>query len=470
MKPSPPPSAKRGNRLPNWLFPSAFGGFLGLALLKFGNPSIMERWVVAPGNIYEFLLGYPWPIRWAWWLLCPIVLLGLFLVRRPRGQPGWLLSLPIVYLGWQCLAASRTVDAELTAVTLKHLATCVLCFYLGSFCLSHSRQLVGFWLGLVIGFLIVIAVGWEQHFGGLAATRAYFFQYVYPTLREVPPGYLKKMSSERIFSTLFYPNTLAGALLLLLPITLGFIQNLRRAFTPAAKWFLMALITVAALACLYWSASKAGWLLMLLLGLVALLRFPFAGRLKLIIISFLLLAGVAGFFYKYAAFFERGATSVSARFDYWSAALRTANNHPWFGTGPGTFSIPYLEMKRPESEPSKLAHNDYLEQASDSGWPAFVLYLGLVASTLAWSFNRLGLFSRALFSDQAQPIQDKEWFLFLIWLGTFAWALQGLVEFPLYIPALAWLAFTLLGWLIAQREGVNLARSIPASMGETVKS
>jgi hypothetical protein len=29
------------------------------------------------------------------------------------------------------------------------------------------------------------------------------------------------------------------------------------------------------------------------------------------------------------------------------------------------------------------------------------------------------------------------------------WFLQGLGEFSLYVPALAWTAFTMLGWLLA---------------------
>jgi hypothetical protein len=36
---------------------------------------------------------------------------------------------------------------------------------------------------------------------------------------------------------------------------------------------------------------------------------------------------------------------------------------------------------------------------------------------------------------------------FPVWLGLFGWAMQEFVEFGLYIPALAWTAFFLFGWL-----------------------
>src|SRR6266704_1726577 len=50
-------------------FGAVFGAFLGLALLKFGNPPIMERFVTAPANVWEFVFNSPWPIAWAYWAL-----------------------------------------------------------------------------------------------------------------------------------------------------------------------------------------------------------------------------------------------------------------------------------------------------------------------------------------------------------------------------------------------------------------
>src|ERR1041384_4104178 len=114
------------------------------------------------------------------------------------------------------------------------------------------------------------------------------------------------------------------------------------------------------------------------------MRAPVARRWKLLLIGVVLAGGLAGFFLKYAGFFQRGATSVSARFDYWRAALRTVAAKPVFGTGPGTFSIAYEAIKRPESEMSRLTHNDYLQQASDSGLIGFATY----ATFMAWGLIR----------------------------------------------------------------------------------
>jgi O-antigen ligase len=395
--------------------------------------------------------------------------------------------MPLVWLVWQVLAGTHSVDPELTRPTLKHFVGCVLCFYLGYFCLSGVRRVGLFWVGLVCGLLVVLAVGWEQQFGGLKETRRYFFLYIYPQLKEVSPEYLKKMSSDRIFSTLFYPNTLAGALLLLLPASLAALWLMRQLLTAAARWFLIGLVGIAGLACLYWSGSKGGWLLMLMLGLVALLRLPFNQRLKVVLVTGILFAGLAGFFWRHAIFFQKGATSVSARFDYWRAAVQTAKDKPLFGSGPGTFAIAYKKVKRPESEMARLVHNDYLEQASDSGLVGFLAYALFIISALVWSrpwprrasvahesrHERDGPLSLSLSSskgervpkageglahgpntrrDTVEATQPEDWLTFAVWLGVLGWALQGFAEFGLYVPALAWTAFALLGWLVGRQN------------------
>jgi len=446
------------------VFAGLLGTFFGLALLKFGNPPIMEKWVEAPANIYEWILGTPWPISWGYLGLGLVAFLGLWIALHSRltlpSDQRWIVFLPLFWLGWQVLASTQSLDGNLSWPTLRHFVSCVVCFYLGFFVLSRVNELGSFWTGLAAGFLLMLATGWQQHFGGLQATREFFFREIYPHLKEVPPEYLKKMSSNRIFSTLFYPNALAGALLLQLPTMLAVLAQARQRFTLSARRFLVGAIGVGALACLYWSGSKGGWLLLLPLALIALLRVPFNRSVKLAVVVGVLIFGLAGFTWRYAAFFQKGATSVSARFDYWEAGLKTSVAHPWLGTGPGTFMIPYREIKRPESEMTRMVHNDYLEQASDSGWVGFILYALFMAGSLWVVGKRLvgGRMATAARGGQGVPArgprskpdsaEPTDWTPFCIWLGLLGWGLQCLFEFGLYIPALAWPAFTFLGLLL----------------------
>jgi O-antigen ligase len=190
-----------------------------------------------------------------------------------------------------------------------------------------------------------------------------------------------------------------------------------------------------ALGCLYWSGSKAGWLVALAMGLAALGHSALPWKWKRALISAVLMAGVAGFALKYAAFFVKEQNSVGARLGYWRAALIIINHHPLFGTGPGTFSIPYGEIKRPHDEMARLCHNDYLEQACDSGIFGFISYATMIFAFL------LALYRYSLSKTQFN------WFNFSVWIGLLGLCLHSLVEFHLYVEALACPMFFMFGWL-----------------------
>jgi O-antigen ligase len=250
-------------------------------------------------------------------------------------------------------------------------------------------------------------------------------------VRQLPLELVKRMYSTRLYGYMFYPNALAGVILLLLPVSLALVLGQGRWRLPRA---VLALgLAAVGLACLYWSGSKAGWLIAIALLGAWFLHLPVPKKLKLGLAGAAMLLGLAGFAVKYADYFDRGATSVGARFGYWSAAAQTAMKEPLLGTGPGTFQIAYKRHRAPGAEPTRLTHNDYLQQASDSGWPGFALYAAFIGGA-AWVLARRRL---------NDPV------LIAVRLGLLAWALQGFVEFGLYIPALVWPAWLMLGWLLA---------------------
>ena len=417
------------------IFSAAFGCLLGLCLLKFGNPVVMAKFVSQPTNIYEWIFN-AWPLTMAPWFLAVVVCAGFAVMRWERKNvPLPLLLLPAAWLVWEFIAGTQTVSPPLTRLTLTHFAACVVCFYLGFFALAPQKNVWPFWLGLLAAFVIVLGFGFQQHFGGLAEMRKYFYLYDFPDpAKPPPPELVKRISTNRIFSTLLYPNTLAQVILLVLPALLAFLWSLQGRFTTGARRFLVAAVAVGGLACLFWSGSKGGWLLMLFEGFIAAMFLPMKRQLKIALVAVFLITGLSGFFIRHAGYFKKGATSVEARFDYWRAALHTTNQKPIFGTGPGTFAIAYEQVKKPESEMARLTHNDYLEQASDSGIPGFLLFTGFIGWCMVHVYRKGGLKSDLI--------------KLAAWLGLLGWALQSLLEFGLYIPAVAWVAFSFMGWLL----------------------
>ena len=237
-----------------------------------------------------------------------------------------------------------------------------------------------------------------------------------------------------------YANAFAGGLVLTLPLTLVFMWRLTAKVRLAGRIAMVLVLGGTGLACLYWSGSKAGWLVALTVGLVALWHSAAPLKWRRGLICGFLVLGLVGFAVKYAGFFQKERNSIGARFAYWRVALMVIKSHPFTGTGPGTFQIPYRELKRPDDEPTKLCHDDYLEQASDSGILGALAYSTMIIVTLSLLYR---------YSAYKNPLN---WEFFSVWLGVLAVCLHSLVEFHLYIPALAWTQFFLLGWLCSRLD------------------
>src|SRR5439155_11909209 len=158
-------------------------------------------------------------------------------------------------------------------------------------------------------------------------------------------------------------------------------------------------------------------------------------RLKVLIVSFLCLAGVLGFLWRYSSYIERGATSAGARLDYWRAAVKAFCERPLLGSGPGTFMVSYRRLKPPQAEMARLAHNDYLQQASDSGVLGFISFSTFIAASLWVRYRR----------TSSDPVR------FALWLSLLGLSLHGLIEFNLYVPAIAWPQFFLFRFLWRKR-------------------
>ena len=449
------------------------GVWLFTALFLFGNPVILD-YLHPPKSV---ILGGESPpsVRQYLGILAVLGLacvLGFSRLAKPKlqlppGVPKRLAWLPAAWLGWQLLSFLQTEDRAMSLATMIHFASCLAAFYLGLFVLGRMRLAkLALW-GAALGLMLNLADACIEKTGGLEQARKSIIAQIESgeldpatlpakardagktippeiekqiatlppgtaaKVRQLPIELVKRMYSTRLYGHMFYPNALAGLILLLLPVSLALLLGQGRWRLPRAALALG--LAAVGLACLYWSGSKAGWLIAIALLGAWFLHLPVPKKMKLGLAGAAMVLGLAGFAVKYADYFDRGATSVGARFGYWRAAVQTAMEEPLLGTGPGTFQLAYKRHRAPGAEPTRLTHNDYLQQASDSGWPGFALYAAFIGGA-AWILARRRL---------DDPL------LIAVRLGLLAWALQGFVEFGLYIPALAWPAWLMLGWLLA---------------------
>ncbi len=444
---------------PDQVYALAFGLMLGLAILKFGNPIILDQKIEAPTSLAEAWTD-PWPTHWANWLLAVLAAAGAWLAvaKKRRWTAGrWLLAPPLIWLCWQLVSAASSVDHALTATTLWDFAGCVACYLLGATVLGHERALRWLLAGVLAAFAVCLLVAYSQRFqlprerqflldsqrlgwtnlttGELARLRRSQFIISTNGAEVVNPIIIEKLGKARVFGTLVDPNALAGALLLLGPVALVLAVSGTQRFRPLTRAAVIAVTLFLMGAGFFGTGSKSGWLLALAIGGLWLLRLNWPARWKCVALASVAVLGLTVFAIRFHSYFSAGATSVGARFDYWRVAVRVALDHPLLGTGPGTFQRPYARLKLPDAEMARLAHNDYLEQFSDSGVIGGMCY----AAWVGWVMIRLG---RKLW-------QSRDFLVFAVFSGLLGGFAQSMSEFGLYIPAMAWTAFTLLGWLLA---------------------
>jgi O-Antigen ligase len=468
---------KSGQKLtPGEIYALVFGLFLGLCILKFGNPVILDQKIDPPASLSE-AWRFTWPTHWANWIFFPLAAIGAVLIVPLLGsrQPShlrWLLILPLLWLGWQLLSATQTVDSNLTAITLWQFFGCVASYYIGAFLLRSPRALQLLLVGILAGFTICLVRATDQHFEfprtskvlleGQSTGWTNFPPEMMQEMRHdqtiittngvdiVNPAILNRFSKNRVMGTLVYPNALAGIILMLFPVSIVLAVNGTKSLRPVVCGAAIALTLALGLVAFFWSGSKLGWLLAIAAGGLCLFRLKWPVKLKITALLIVAVLGLGVFAVRFHSYFANGATSATARLDYWRAAVQTTHSYPLFGTGPGTFQRPYARLKSPDAEMARLTHNDYLEQFSDSGIAGGMIYL-------VWIIAALVVAGKILWKTDSP-------FLFAIFLGVLAWFVQGLGEFGLYIPALAWTAFALLGSLLVQNPNPFDKKSPPAKI------
>ena len=452
-----------------------------IGFLKLGTPIILQDQIQLPQGLLEWIF-LPWPLSvgFGMLMLWSAAILWHLKARSSRRSP--LLLIPLCWFALQCAASVNSLDQELSWLMLKHFLPLIALFMGGYFFLSKDPGLGTLSGYALAGMVLCLWTATEQRMGGLEATRELIYQEPYwqqtypedflqkaledpawlqsirrdPSLlqeaveefhlssgllssSEQPPflerdlGFLEKIGKDRVFGTLFYPNALASGILLCLPWATLTVWQLSHRLQIPSRYLLSSCFCLWGLICLVWSGSKGGWLVGMMSASLLMLVSAIRLKLKLGLTCMLLALAGGAFAWKYADYFNQGATSLSARITYWEAAWDNSLAHPLLGSGPGTFLRVFSQVKSEDAEMARLTHNDYLQQASDSGWPSALVYLAWIGLPLLVARPRNGLSER--------PVQTA------VWLGLCGWALQNFIEFGLYIPGLAWPFFLLLGWL-----------------------
>ena len=414
---------------------------MGLGFLKFATPSNLAEMAYTPDGIFE-LIFTSWPLSWGYLLYCPLLCLFLYTNRSFISvDRSWFLLPCITWLCWNGFSCIDTIDVALTKKVMINFCVISIAWYAGCSVDVNNARVTYFLSPIFVGFLYVIWSGFGQKFGGLEETR----QMIYSETgweSKYPPEFLYRIARDRIFATLTYPNSFAALIVLILPVVAVFGSLLVKEFVNKKIHLLAsAIILFAGLCCLWWTGSKTAFLVALFqILLTFLFATPLKKNLRIGLGFGAVFLGLIVFFIQFSSYFEEGAKSLTqGRFGYWRAAKINYIANPLTGSGPGTFFRAYQNLKRPDDEMARLAHNDYLQQASDAGSIAFISYSVIICLAIFTGFKNFPKLKRS---------KSKYWMLyFCIWIGFLGWALQSLLEWTLYIPAISCVAFFFSGLL-----------------------
>lgn len=288
----------------------------------------------------------------------------------------------------------------------------------------------------------------------------YFFRYAdYARyLQENDPFWSQEMEqvahtwiaalSGRVFTQFFaLPSHLAGYFLMLLPLNVVLIfQETRKELKVI--WSIVLLLNGIVF---FFTKSFGALLVFLCMLIVVNLLWVWNKRIltwrwllkissgSLIIgITLLFLIGYVRGQYLWEL---QGKNPLWDRWLNWKTALTIWSDHPFLGTGLGTFGIMYPQYMQPGANEAQYAHNTYLQFGAELGMIGFVLIMFLAGN---WSLSVVN----ALKEHFRSAVQEKDSSFFYGVAGSFAglgFLLHNVIDFDFYVFPLGLLGMAMMG-------------------------
>ena len=247
--------------------------------------------------------------------------------------------------------------------------------------------------------------------------------------------------------TIIYRNQYATLLNMCWPLAVA-IAALRIKKRPAPLFLFAAGIMMLAV---LFSLSRGGTIALLCSVVMIGLTMPFSKRKKaatvfLFLIFLLVYGALLGGYDDLIKRFSDLQTSALQRFTVWRMSLSILFDHPFAGIGLESYSkLSPLYLKNfPDNLLWDRAHNEYVELAIELGWPAMLLFIGYLLSSLVVYGRRI--------------LQKKEAILGIAaFAGICSFFIHGITDFGWQLPANSVYCVTLMAIVAAQlgKKGVR---------------
>ncbi|MCX8082445.1 MAG: O-antigen ligase family protein [bacterium] len=214
---------------------------------------------------------------------------------------------------------------------------------------------------IISGFLICI-YGIDQYFFGLKQTKEFIYSRP-ELLKTLPPTFLERIQSNRVFATFIYPNIFASFLLFLIP--LSFFLSISR------ERIILRVIAMATLILSLWNIFLTGssggiYILLFVLQIITIFLIFDTRRLR-IILPALIIFEMLFMYGGYTAGKLPKMSSFVDRVNYWKAATTVFKEHPLVGVGPENYKYYYLKYKTPGAMEAKHPHSIFFASLAETG-------------------------------------------------------------------------------------------------------
>lgn len=337
-----------------------------------------------------------------------LIILSLLLIKSKKdlgkGFPGHIFFL--VFFLAIIISSIASLNPLKSLQELPKFLSYFFIFYVTYYAGDLEKKRIILTLILSAAFVSLYAIYW--FYLGSANLLEYMQEQkiIYPFAQEL-------LSRRRAFIPFVLPSMLAGYLIMMLPISVGYLfrENKDSLLKFSLKNTLLSLpILLIAVALLL--TKSVGAFLSIFLSLLIFIILSRVFNKRVFLLLLILLLAFASIFimrsYK-TAYFTSPIFSFQSRFIYWQKALSVILEHPFRGTGLG--NSPFIQ--------SKYAHNSYLQIWAEFGILGVIGFLGF----LYMSFKAI---------QSKRLIADKLYAGCII--AIFAFLIHNLVDFSFFLP------------------------------------
>ena len=317
-------------------------------------------------------------------LLLRAILIGRLRCRRTG------LELPLAAFLMVSLTSALLATHKMPAFEALFDWVCMVILFYAVLHLCETDDRIRLLRRVLVASAVVVALnGIWQYFVGLEELRQQLLADPDGMLamlglpREFLGDLIARTEHRRVFSTFVQPNSLAGFLILMIPLELGHLLD-QLAARRRARGLIAPIIVIALLGmCLALTMSKGGIIACAVAVLVLAIRASGSvlRRVRRPLIVGLIVLAAAGLVAAglRSSLRKAAVESMDVRRGYWEAGVEMIRDHFWIGVGPNVFADYYPRYKGPTAGETLKAHNNYIQLWAEIG------VLGFAAFCLIWA-------------------------------------------------------------------------------------